>query len=422
MARGRKLPIEMKQMIEAARALAEQRQQRLDEYKQAAAKRSITTPGRLYYNHPLLIPPTKPQGTPMPTIAFKFAPGDKVTVNRPADVNIWPGWRADMDAYHGQVFTIMKADHVLRQQANIYLTKELDSSVGLHEDWLTAYVERPKIDFETVVMPDDHRQQIKEALEQMHQYELIFEKWGFGKTMEKGRGISMLFHGPPGTGKTLTAQAIADHLGCTLKVIAAADIESSVPGEAERNIRKHFKEAKGQKVVLLFDECDSLIYSRQHVGAILGAQINELLSQLERFEGISIFTTNRLGTLDEAVNRRLALKLEFAMPTRDDRVKIWQRMFPAEAPLAKDVEWEILAEFEITGGYIKNAVLRAARMAATEKVANSRKKIAMKHLKKALANELQSKADFDAARDEHTGSYGRVVRRGGGGVEVARHE
>src|SRR5207253_257562 len=84
---------------------------------------------------------------------------------------------------------------------------------------------------------------------------------------------------------------------------------------------------------LIFDEWDSLIYTRANVGPILGAQINELLSQIERFNGLTIFTTNRLGTLDEAVNRRLALKLEFDMPTLEQRAEIWKRMFPKRCPL-----------------------------------------------------------------------------------------
>lgn len=267
---------------------------------------------------------------------------------------------------------------------------------------------RPPVDFDSVVIADEKRQQILEALEQINQQELIFVKWAFGKTIEKGRGVSLLFYGPPGTGKTLMGQAIADKLGYKLSVLSTADIESSKPGEAERNIREAFKKAKDGKTILFFDECDSLIYSRSHVGPIMSAQVNELLSQLERFEGITIFTTNRLGTLDEAVNRRLALKLEFAMPTLDERAEIWKRMFPAEAPLDMDVDFKRLAVVELTGGYIKNAVLRAARMAAIEKKPDEEKRIKMGHLIKALKFEAESMVAFDKARQENEGNYGHV--------------
>lgn len=266
-----------------------------------------------------------------------------------------------------------------------------------------------KVDFDTVVIADHKREQILEALEQINQQKLIFETWGFGETIEKGRGVSMLFYGPPGTGKTLMAQAIANKHDMKLKIIATADVESSSPGEAERNIRQHFADATREKSIMLFDECDSLIYTRQNVGPIMGAQVNELLSQIERFEGITIFTTNRLGTLDEAVNRRLALKLEFDMPDREQRAEIWQRMFPIKAPLDEAVDWLRLAIVEITGGYIKNCVLRAARMAAAEKIPDKEKKITMAHLVKSAKLETESMMEFENARQKEAGTMGHVV-------------
>ena len=270
-------------------------------------------------------------------------------------------------------------------------------------------VEKPKVvvDFNTVVIADEKRQQILEALEQINQGDLIFDKWGFGETIEKGKGVSMLFYGPPGTGKTLMAQAIASKLDKKLKVIAAADIESNMPGEAERNIRKAFEESKDD--VLLFDECDSLVYSRQNVGPIMAAQVNELLSQLERFDGVTVFTTNRLGNLDEAVNRRLALKLAFDLPTHAERVEIWKRMFPKQCPLDEDVDWTRLAIVELSGGYIKNAVLRAARMAAAEKLEDDAKRIRMAHLIRAIELEAGAMVDFDDALEMEALRFGRAV-------------
>lgn len=264
------------------------------------------------------------------------------------------------------------------------------------------------VEFDSVIISDDKRKQIMEALEQHHQQDLIFDTWGFGETIEKGRGVIILFYGPPGTGKTLTAQAIAHQLGYKLNIIATADIESSVPGEPERKIREHFKEAKGKKTILLFDECDSLIYSRKNVGPVLAAQINELLSSIERFDGVVLFTTNRLGVLDEAVNRRIALKLEFEMPTAAERVLIWKRMFPKKAPLASNIDWDKLASIEITGGYIKNTVLRAARMAAAEKIDNAKKKIKMSHLVEALKQEVTSLLSFEQEHAQEESRYGHI--------------
>lgn len=274
----------------------------------------------------------------------------------------------------------------------------------------TRKAKKANVDFDSVVMSEEKRDQILQAIEQINQHSLIFVDWGFEETIEKGRGVSMLFYGPPGTGKTLVAQAIANKLNKTLKVISTADIESSAPGESERNIRKHFDEAaEAEKnentkgVILLFDECDSLIFTRKAAGPILAAQVNELLSQIEKFNGITLFTTNRLGMLDEAVNRRLALKLEFAMPTIEERVKIWERMIPKKAPLHEDVDFERLATVELAGGYIKNAVLRAARIAAAVKLDDAEKKITMEHFVTALRQEAESVMDFEEAAKQ--GNY-----------------
>lgn len=347
--------------------------------------------------------PRRPQNTPMNPP--KFLEGYKVTVR--TGRTVWTVHhfeeRQDPYSYGGSMVRL----YYLEDNKTGKQTREVEGDLKIYE----AEAVKPKatVDFDTVVISDEKRDQILEALEQINQSDLIFDTWGFGETIEKGKGVSMLFYGPPGTGKTLMAQAIANKLGKALKIISTADIESSAPGEAERNIRKHFKESSDGKSILLFDECDSLIYTRQNVGPIMSAQINELLSQIERFNGITLFTTNRLGTLDEAVNRRLALKLEFEMPSAEERAKIWQRMFPEKAPVDEKVNWERLAILEITGGYIKNSVLRAARMAAIEKVPDAEKKITMKHLVKAVRLETESMIEFENARAEHEGKVGRPI-------------
>ncbi len=254
-------------------------------------------------------------------------------------------------------------------------------------------VTKNKVNIDSVIVSDEKKKSILSAIDQIKNHDLIFTKWGFGEVFEKGTAVSMLFYGIPGTGKTLMAQAIADKLDKKLKIIGNAEVQSSEPGGAERAIKQFFKSAK-EDTILLFDECDSLIYDRSQVGSILAAQVNQLLSSLENFNGIVIFTTNRLGHLDEAFNRRLSLKLEFEMPTKEERIAIWKRMFPKKAPLDKKIDWDLLAEFEVTGGYIKNAVLRAARLAASEKA----KKITMKHLGSSLKAEIEAMMEFENAK------------------------
>lgn len=277
---------------------------------------------------------------------------------------------------------------------------------------------KPKVSFDSVILSEDKKTQILSALAQQDHTETIFEKWGFKNVFEKGTAISFIFFGPPGTGKTLMAEAIAGKYNQPLFLVGAAEIESSKPGEAERNIKRAFRIASGkegkpsaekddegkpkllpkEKMVLLFDECDSLITNRKNVGIILASQINTLLSELERHEGIVIFTTNRLGSLDPAMERRITEKVEFEFPNKELREKIWLRMIPKEAPIEKDVEFKTLSEFPLAGGNIKNCVLNAARHAAYK----GDKKIALASFVYAVEKEIEGMKSFQATK-KYTG-------------------
>lgn len=290
------------------------------------------------------------------------------------------------------------------------------------------------VDFESVVLSDKKKEQIKSVLSQHGNRKKIFKEWGFEKIFEKGTAISFVFYGIPGTGKTLMAEAIACHLRQKLLIVGAAEIETQVPGGAERNIKRVFKVGAGkmspdglkeksgggslfagfmsptappqegepigesnatkpEKHVILFDECDSLITNRSHVGMILASQINTILSELERFDGVVIFTTNRLGSLDPAFERRVSAKVEFEFPNKKLRLAIWKRMIPQECPLGKDVSFEKLAKFPMTGGNIKNVVLNAARDAAYKGLDY----IPQRCFIDAIEKELEGVATFEAA-------------------------
>lgn len=280
------------------------------------------------------------------------------------------------------------------------------------------------VTLDSVVMSDEKRLEIRAAISQIEHQDLIFDKWGFNEVFEKGTAITLLFYGVPGTGKTLSAQAIAGETKSKLKIVSTADIESAEPGGAERAMQAVFAEAKRlfkgkeKSQVLLFDECDSLLMDRNEVGPILGAQINCLLSEIERHEGIVIFTTNRLGKLDPALERRISAKIEFMFPDESERAKIWKRLIPAKAPLDKDVDFALLATYPLAGGNIKNAVLNAARKAAFEKS----KTITMAHFKKAIETEAESLQAFIAAYEDTSHHAMHGIRRGEKGLSVGKDQ
>lgn len=198
----------------------------------------------------------------------------------------------------------------------------------------------------------------------------IFEAWGFGERLTTGRGLTMLFRGASGTGKTLSAEIVAAELAMPIYRVAIPRIVSKYIGETEQNLEKAFREAQIAQAILLFDEADAIFTKRVEVGTATdrysNMEVNLLLQELERFEGVVILTTNLDAAIDDAFERRLNYKLDFAFPDAALRRRIWTRHLPERAPVElTDEDLDYLAErFELTGGSIKNVVVRAAYAAA----------------------------------------------------------
>ena len=129
--------------------------------------------------------------------------------------------------------------------------------------------------------------------------------FGAIKIMPYGTGVTMIFAGPPGTGKTATSEALAYELGKPLLVADYSQIQNCFVGQTEKNIVQIFQEAHLQNAVLLWDEADAMFTSRDF--AYRGFEIrdtNVILQEVEKFDGVCILTSNRITSLDEALERR----------------------------------------------------------------------------------------------------------------------
>lgn len=139
---------------------------------------------------------------------------------------------------------------------------------------------------------------------------------------------TLCFYGPPGTGKTVLAEHIAAQLDMPLLIRRASDLMSKYVGETEQQIAAMFSRAEEERALLLLDEADSFMQSRQ--GAVRNyevSEVNEMLQGMERFDGIFICTTNLFDRIDEAALRRFAFKIRFKPLVRAQR----EQMFIAEA-------------------------------------------------------------------------------------------
>ncbi|HEX7421846.1 MAG TPA: AAA family ATPase, partial [Thermoanaerobaculia bacterium] len=205
--------------------------------------------------------------------------------------------------------------------------------------------------------------------------------------------------GPPGTGKTICAEAIAHSLGMKLLVVNYSELESMWAGETPKNVAAAFRAASEQKAVLFFDEADA-IASRRSAGASMPYQreanitVNVLLRELEAFNGVVIFATNLAANFDPAFERRIRSHVRFEMPGAEERERIWQvQVHPHKTPLAGDVDFRVLAERnEVSGGDIKNAVLKAASAAAAEPGSDRSKLIHQDHFERAMADVIAARA------------------------------
>ena len=150
----------------------------------------------------------------------------------------------------------------------------------------------------------------------------------------EGGCATMLFYGPPGTGKTALARHIAKTLGRECLVKRASDLLNCYVGNTEKNIARAFREAEKKEAVLVIDEADTFIFSRDTAQRSWEtSQVNEFLTNLEECRCFCICTTNRLDDLDSAALRRFSYKVEFTWAKPEQVMALYNALL---APLCGD--------------------------------------------------------------------------------------
>ena len=256
----------------------------------------------------------------------------------------------------------------------------------------------PRRTFDEVVLPPATRRTLDTALAQVTQHDLIFNRGGLGERHPTGLALAFNFAGPPGTGKTICAEAIAHSLGRRLLLVRYAELESLWMGETPKNIAAIFRTARDEKAVLLFDEADA-IASRRSTSVDNSYQresntvVSVLLQELERYNGVVIFATNLAANFDPAFERRIRTHVLFEMPGETEREQIWRvQLHPVRTPVADDVDFGALARrYEVSGGDIRNAVLKAALAAAAEPGPDSTKRIHQRHFEAGMEDVVAAK-------------------------------
>jgi SpoVK/Ycf46/Vps4 family AAA+-type ATPase len=211
---------------------------------------------------------------------------------------------------------------------------------------LTSHADKvqPKVGLPDVVLAEGCRSQVEALIAAARQRSKVFSSWGFGKKASRGRGLAALLSGPSGTGKSMTAEAIAHELGQNLYPVRMDSIVSKYVGETEKNLAAVFAAAHQTEAIVFFDEADAIFAGRldgqDHHARYINQQVNVLLTELEKFDGVVLLATNRPEALDTAFERRIRYHIRFGPPDCEARAELWRKSIPAEAPLDADVDFD----------------------------------------------------------------------------------
>jgi len=189
----------------------------------------------------------------------------------------------------------------------------------------------PNVNFDGVGGLSEHIDRLKEMVALPLLYPEVFLRMH----VTPPRGV--LFHGPPGTGKTLLARALASSVSSHGKKVTfymrkGADALSKWVGEAERQLRLLFEEArKNQPSIIFFDEIDGLAPVRsskqEQIHASIVATLLALMDGMDgRGQVIVIGATNRPDSVDPALRRpgRFDREFYFPLPNKEARKAILQ--------------------------------------------------------------------------------------------------
>lgn len=245
-----------------------------------------------------------------------------------------------------------------------------------------------RLSWSDLVLDPDAADDISGIIAWLRNAETVMRDWGMEKNAKPG--YRCLFYGPPGTGKTLTASLIGAEVGLDVYRIDLSMVVSKYVGETAKNLSKVFQQAENKNWVLFFDEADALFGKRTATSSsndrFANQEVSYLLQRIEDFPGLVILASNLKANMDDAFSRRFQSVVYFPMPEPEQRLRLWQGMFPRPERLDADVRLDELAEeHELAGGSLTNV----ARWAALRAIRQSRETIRQADLLDGIRREFQ---------------------------------
>lgn len=226
-------------------------------------------------------------------------------------------------------------------------------------------LEEPMYSFEDMIISNELKEEIDNAISVFRYRSKLFEEWNIGKVVKKPTNICINFYGQPGTGKSMAANAVAQELGMEIIRVNYADIESKYVGETSKNLTRLFQTAESRKALILFDEADALLSRRvTDMSSATDVSVNQtrsvLLTLLDSFAGVVLFTTNFISNYDPAFMRRISNHIEFPLPDEKTRIRLLEHYLNGVVPHSINI-LDVARRYEgITGSDISNALINSA--------------------------------------------------------------
>lgn len=245
-----------------------------------------------------------------------------------------------------------------------------------------------KLTWDDLILNNDVMEDIEQIISWISHSDDIMNNWGMSKNIKSG--YRALFYGPPGTGKTLTATLIGSRMNMDVYRIDLSQVVSKYIGETEKNLSGIFDQAQSHNWILFFDEADALFGARTRTNNANDRAANQeiayLLQRIEDYPGVVILASNLKSNIDDAFARRFQSLIYFPMPSCEERIRLWNNLFPEKGVLEDNLNFDHLAEkFELSGGALTNV----ARFAILRAIGDNRKKISYKDIELGISKELQ---------------------------------
>jgi hypothetical protein len=273
-----------------------------------------------------------------------------------------------------------------------------------------AHAVTPTHTMDELVLPAEQFAHLQEIAAAFRIWPRMADAWGFRRRAGDS-GVRVLFTGEPGTGKTVSADALANSLGIDLLSVDLSQVVSKWVGETEKNLESVFGQAEESHAVLFFDEADALFGKRGEVkhgtDRYANLEVGYLLQRLESTDALVILASNLGENMDPAFTRRFHFAVHFSRPGPAERRRLWHQAFPAQAPLAPDVDLDVLARLDMTGAGIVSAARSAALLAADA----GADVIAMGDVVRGVARQYQREARL--LRPAELGPYATLLGQAG---------